>query len=114
MRTTHNGTIHVPSFLSSGESARVRGQIAGRLPHLNQHQSTTNASLNSMPSHIPPHRLLENVAWTPRPNENQLETDGRGVHPTVLQQAANPLLPKTGGRGDKKRLDLWSIFGGDE
>ena len=31
--------------------------------------------------------LLKNVALTPRPSENQLETDGRGVHPTVLQQA---------------------------
>ena len=28
---------------------------------------------------------LKTVAWTPRPSENQLETDGRGVHPTVLQ-----------------------------
>ena len=32
--------------------------------------------------------LLTNVAWTPRPSENQLETDGRGVHPTVDQQTA--------------------------
>ena len=32
--------------------------------------------------------LLKNVAWTPRPSENQLETDGRGVHPTVDRQAA--------------------------
>ena len=31
--------------------------------------------------------LLKNVAWTPRPSENPLETDGRGVHPTVLHQA---------------------------
>ena len=31
--------------------------------------------------------LLKNVAWTPRPSENQLGTDGRGVHPTVLQLA---------------------------
>ena len=27
------------------------------------------------------------VAWTPRPSETELEADGRGVHPTVLQQA---------------------------
>ena len=33
--------------------------------------------------------LLKNVAWTPRPSETQLGTDGRGVHPTVLQQAAS-------------------------
>ena len=33
--------------------------------------------------------LLNNVAWTPRPSENQLETDGRGVHPTVYQQAVS-------------------------
>ena len=27
---------------------------------------------------------IRTVAWTPRPSENQLETVGRGVHPTVL------------------------------
>ncbi len=32
--------------------------------------------------------LLKNVAWTPYSSENQLETDGRGVHPMVYQQAA--------------------------
>ena len=31
--------------------------------------------------------LLKNVAWTPRPSEIQRETEGRGVHPTVFQQA---------------------------
>ena len=36
--------------------------------------------------------LLKNVAWTPRPSENPLETDGRGVHPTVLQQAAKTVV----------------------
>ena len=36
----------------------------------------------------PPSSLLKNVAWTARPSENQLESDGRGVHPTVFQQAA--------------------------
>ena len=32
---------------------------------------------------------LKIAAWTPRPSEIQLETDGRGVHPTVFQQPAN-------------------------
>ena len=42
-------------------------------------------------SHIRPrgvYQPVEKVAWTPRLSENQLETDRRGVHPTVLQQAA--------------------------
>ena len=38
--------------------------------------------------------LLKKVAWTPRPSENQLEADGRGVHPTVLQQAVSPPVPR--------------------
>ena len=33
--------------------------------------------------------LLKYVAWMPRPSENPLESDRRGVHPTVLQQAAS-------------------------
>ena len=33
--------------------------------------------------------LLKNLAWTPRPNENQIETDGRGVQATVFQRAVN-------------------------
>ena len=36
---------------------------------------------------LPPNSLLKHVAWTPRPSEIQLKTDGRGVHPTVFQQA---------------------------
>ncbi len=42
--------------------------------------------------------LLKNVAWTPRPSENQLETDRRGVQPTALQQAA---------RGCSSRTIVW-------
>ena len=36
---------------------------------------------------VPSSSPLKNVAWTPRPIANQSGTDGRGVHPTVLQQA---------------------------
>ena len=36
--------------------------------------------------------VLKNVAWTPRPSESQLEADGRGVHPTVFQQALDRSL----------------------
>ena len=42
--------------------------------------------------------LLENVDWTPRPSENQLEADGRGVHPTVVQQAAKAWVASGEGR----------------
>ena len=40
-----------------------------------------------------PNRLLKNVGWTLRPSENQLESDGRGVHPTVFQQAVSVVDP---------------------
>ena len=43
-------------------------------------QATATVTLSS---------LLKDVAWTPRPSENQLESDGRGVHPTVFQQAVS-------------------------
>ena len=46
-----------------------------------------------------PSSLLKNVAWTPRPSENQSETDGRGVHPTVLQQADSGDVAETSERG---------------
>jgi len=36
--------------------------------------------------------LLKNVAWTPRPSENQLETDGRGVHSTFFNRLLVRLL----------------------
>lgn len=37
--------------------------------------------------------LLKNAAKRPRPSENQLEMDGRGVHSTVFPQAVSSLEP---------------------
>ena len=82
----------VPSPPSSGERARVRGPNGDDARQLE----------TESPPH--PNSLLENVAWTPRPSEICLELDGRGVHPTVLQQAANPLPPKAGGKGTREAV----------
>ena len=89
MRTSRTDACLVPSHPSSGERARVRGRIAGQLPHLNQHRSTTNAPLNSVPSRIPPH-----------PNPLPPQTGGRGDKTRI------DLRPIFG--------YLRSIFGGDE
>ena len=56
--------------------AEFSSTVPNRLPQDADHATRLNSP-------------LKNVAWTPRPSENQLETDGRGVHPTVLQQAVN-------------------------
>jgi hypothetical protein len=42
------------------------------------------------PEKCSPNSPLKNVVWSPRPSEFQLGTDGRGVHPTLFQQSANP------------------------
>ena len=96
MRTTRTGAFLVPSprpvFRNEhwGERARVRGQIAGRLPDVSQRRSRTIAApRSSVPSTIPPH-----------PNPLPPETGGRGDKKRIDQP------PYLG--------DLWSIFGGDE
>ncbi len=73
----------------------------------------TRVNVSESPRHVPSppssgeraSSLLKNVAWTPRPSEKQLEKDGRGVHPTILQHAA-----KASGRNRfTRRMDASSV-----
>ena len=59
----------------------------GRIPKSLTPKPWMAHTLRTKTGHEPLSSLLKKVAWTPRSSENQLESDGRGVHPTVVQQA---------------------------
>ena len=73
--------ILVENELSSITRQCVSGR---RFPDIESLQSETAAWSTDV------NRLLEKVAWTPRPSENELETDGRGVRPTVFNRLLTP------------------------
>ena len=65
-----------------------RYQTAAEVAELLSEHLSLLQEPRSRPTVTPPGNQSQNLAWTPRPSENQSETDGRGVHPTVSQQPA--------------------------
>ncbi len=90
----------------SGAANTLPWSLSAELPaELNMHDngsvsltttSATKVGIASVPIVAPSQLgasrgLMKNVAWTPRPSEIALGTDGRGVHPTGLQRAEGQL-----------------------
>ena len=90
----------------SGAANTLPWSLSAELPaELNTHDngsvsltttSATKVGITSVPIVAPSQLgasrgLMKNVAWTPRPSETALGTDGRGVHPTGLQRADGQL-----------------------